>query len=84
MAADILVLGSPGPTQVVGRDPSVKKCRHSKANRASMLEAVCTNLELHDIPTNLKENVEVRLNNIVSTGLCSYVKLIKPACSRAA
>lgn len=62
---DVLVLGSPGPTQVVDRDTSMKKCRYNRAY--SMLEASCSNLELHDIPTNLKTDIQVRLSiNTVS------------------
>lgn len=52
-----MVLGSPGPTKLVDRDTSVKKCRYNRAY--SMLEASCSNLEMHDIPTNLKTDIQV-------------------------
>lgn len=55
---DVLVLGSPGPTQVIDRDSSVKRCRYNRAY--AMLGASCSNLELHDIPTSLKYDIEVR------------------------
>lgn len=65
---DVLVLGSPGPTQIVDRDLSVKKCRYNRA--FSMLEASCSNLELHDIPTNLKADIQVRLSIKYNLFLC--------------
>ncbi|XP_077257459.1 leucine-rich repeat activity-regulated protein at synapses isoform X2 [Temnothorax americanus] len=76
---DVLVLGSPGPTQVVDRDPSVKKCRYNRAY--SLLGASCTNLELHDIPTNLKADIQVldatvnRLRDLTNDSLASYTSL---------
>jgi len=69
---DVLVLGSPGPTQVGNRDPTVKKCRYNRVY--SMLEASCSNLELHDIPINLKADIQVKLSmNTVSTTIYSYI-----------
>ena len=71
---DVLVLGSPGSTQLHGDTP-MKKCRYNKAY--SMLEASCSNLELHDIPTNLKADIQVRLSiNIVNLMLIEYNKYI--------
>ncbi|KAL0111731.1 hypothetical protein PUN28_013134 [Cardiocondyla obscurior] len=76
---DGLVVGSPGPTQVVDRNPSVKKCRYNRDY--SMLEASCSNLELHDIPTNLKADIEVldvtvnRLRELTNDSLVPYKSL---------
>ncbi|XP_011055823.1 PREDICTED: leucine-rich repeat-containing protein let-4 [Acromyrmex echinatior] len=76
---DVLVLGSPGPTQVIDRDTSAKKCRYNRAY--SMLEASCSNLELHDIPTNLKADIQVldvtvnRLRELTNDSLTSYKSL---------
>ncbi|KYN31039.1 Tsukushin [Trachymyrmex septentrionalis] len=76
---DVLVLGSPGPTQVVDRDTSMKKCRYNRAY--SMLEASCSKLELHDIPTNLKNDIQVldvtvnRLRELTNDSLTPYESL---------
>ena len=72
---DVLVLGSPGPTQVVDRDTSMKKCRYNRAY--SMLEASCSKLELHDIPTNLKNDIQVRLSiNTVNQSVSTLLNII--------
>ncbi|XP_018400705.1 PREDICTED: leucine-rich repeat-containing protein 7 [Cyphomyrmex costatus] len=76
---DVLVLGSPGPTQVVDRDTSLKKCRYNRVY--SMLEAACSNMELHDIPTNLKTDIQIldvtvnRLRELTNDSLTSYKNL---------
>lgn len=61
---DVLVLGSPGATQIMDRDPSVKKCRYSRP--FAMLEARCSNMELHEIPLNLKADIRVRCSSKIS------------------
>ncbi|XP_029663703.1 leucine-rich repeats and immunoglobulin-like domains protein sma-10 [Formica exsecta] len=76
---DVLVLGSPGATQIMDRDPSVKKCRYNRPY--SMLEARCSNLELHEIPTNLKADIQVldatvnRLRELTNDSLTPYKSL---------
>ncbi|XP_018366395.1 PREDICTED: leucine-rich repeat-containing G-protein coupled receptor 5 [Trachymyrmex cornetzi] len=76
---DVLVLGSPGPTQVVNRDTSIKKCRYNRPY--SMLEASCSNMELHDIPTNLNADIQIldvtvnRLRELTNNSLISYKSL---------
>lgn len=56
---DGLVLGSSGFMPV---DPPPKKCTYSRVYK--ILQASCTTMELHDIPTNLKSDIQVRLSNI--------------------
>ncbi|XP_018056671.1 PREDICTED: tsukushin [Atta colombica] len=77
---DVLVLGSPG-SQLVNGDTPMKKCRYNRMNTYSMLEASCSNLELHDIPTNLKADIQVldvtvnRLRELTNDSLTSYKSL---------
>lgn len=61
---DVLVLGSPGhgAMQIMDRDPHVKKCRYGRP--FALLEARCSNLELHEIPLNLKADIQVRCSRI--------------------
>ncbi|XP_072751859.1 biglycan isoform X2 [Anoplolepis gracilipes] len=77
--SDVLVLGAPGATQIMDRDPSVKKCKYNRPY--SMLEARCSNLELHEIPTNLKADIQVldatvnRLRELTNDSLTPYKSL---------
>ncbi|EFN77108.1 Leucine-rich repeat-containing protein 24 [Harpegnathos saltator] len=74
-----LVLGSPGPTQIVDRDANIKKCRYNRAY--SLLEARCTTLELQEIPANLKTDIQVldatvnRLRELTNDSLSPYKSL---------
>ncbi|KAL6436694.1 hypothetical protein ACFW04_004852 [Cataglyphis niger] len=76
---DVLVLGSPGAMQIMDRDPSTKKCHYNRA--MSLLEARCSNLELHEIPTHLKADIQVldatvnRLRELTNDSLALYKNL---------
>lgn len=76
--SDILVFGT-ATAQIVGRDSSVKKCSYHKPY--SMLEARCSNLELHEIPLTLKSDIQVldatvnRLRELTNESLSPYKSL---------
>ncbi|KMQ92092.1 leucine-rich repeat-containing protein 24 [Lasius niger] len=76
---DVLVLGSPGATKIMDRDPSVKKCRYGRTY--SLLEARCSNLEWHEIPTYLKADIQVldatgnRVRELTNDSLAPYKSL---------
>lgn len=56
---DVMVQGMPGPTQVVQRGLKVKRCQYVR--EYLLLEARCSSLELAEIPTNLKPDIQVRI-----------------------
>ncbi|XP_014486613.1 PREDICTED: leucine-rich repeat protein soc-2 homolog isoform X2 [Dinoponera quadriceps] len=74
---DVMVLGS--PSQIVDRDSSVKRCRYKRDY--SLLEARCSNLELEEIPINLKADIQVldatvnRLRELTNDSLLPYKNL---------
>ncbi|XP_029161070.1 leucine-rich repeat-containing protein let-4-like [Nylanderia fulva] len=76
---DVLVLGSPGAAKIMDREPPPKKCSYSKAY--SLLEARCSNLELHEIPLNLMAEIQVldvsgnRVRELTNDSLHPYKKL---------
>ncbi|XP_008561156.1 immunoglobulin superfamily containing leucine-rich repeat protein 2 [Microplitis demolitor] len=61
------------------RDPSVRKCRHSKVY--GMVQAMCADLNLQQIPPNLQSNIQVlefsgnRLRELTNNTLLSYTSL---------
>lgn len=55
---DVLVLGLPGPTQIVNRDASTKKCSYSRSY--NLLQARCSTMEMEEIPKNLRTDIQVR------------------------
>lgn len=76
---DVLVLGSPGAAKIMDRDPPPKKCFYSRAS--SLLEARCSNLELPEIPLNLRADIQAldaignRVRELKNNSLGPYKKL---------
>lgn len=46
---------------ITDRDPSIKKCRHRKV--FGMIQAMCADLNLKQIPPNLQSNIQVCTKN---------------------
>ncbi|CAD6228150.1 GSCOCG00006377001-RA-CDS [Cotesia congregata] len=67
-----------GPT-ITDRDPSVKKCRHRKV--FGMIQAMCADLNLKQIPPNLQSNIQDlefsgnRLRELNNNTLLPYTSL---------
>lgn len=56
---DAMVLGSSGPTLVMEQDIPSRTCRYSRPY--SMLQVRCSNMDLREIPTTLKTDIQVGL-----------------------
>ena len=76
---DAMVLGSSGPTLVMEQDIPSRTCRYSRPY--SMLQVRCSNLDLREIPTTLKTDIQIldvsvnRLRELRNDSLSLYKNL---------
>lgn len=76
---DVMVLGSSGSTFVMDQEIPLKKCRYSRAY--SMIQVRCSDLNLNEIPTDLKSDIQIldasknRFRELTNDSLARYKSL---------